>query len=221
MKYFIANWKANKNLQEALDWIDQFLKIYQPKTDSTIIICPPSPFLAAIKQKINQVSNLKLGVQDISLYEEGAYTGETTAKSLAGLVDYIIIGHSERRKYFNENNETVAKKMALAKKYQIEPIFCFRDKKDWTDPPVNFVAYEPPWAISKGYEDSMNTKIEETPENAVAVKNDLSIKSDKKFIYGGSVNPNNISEYLKFKEIDGFLVGGASLNPQSFNKIIG
>lgn len=214
MKYFVANWKANKNLQEALDWIDQFLKIYQPKPESTIIICPPSPFLTVIKQKINQIKNLKLGAQNISLYEEGAYTGETTAKSLAGLVDYVIIGHSERRQYFNEDNETVAQKITLAKKYQIAPIFCIRDENDWLkDSGAKIVAYEPVYAIGTGNNEPL--------DKVVALKDKLQDFSDCFYLYGGSVNENNAKDYVQSDKIDGLLVGGASLDPQSFNKIIG
>ncbi len=214
MKYFIANWKANKNLAEVKDWINQFLKVYQPKLDSTIIICPPSPFLTIIKQKINQIQNLKLGAQDISLYEEGAYTGETTAKSLAGLVDYVIIGHSERRKYFNETNETVAKKIALTNKYQIEPILCIRDESDWLkNSGVKIVAYEPVYAIGTGNNEPVN--------KVVNLKDKLQLSPNCSYLYGGSVNTNNIKDYVQSDKIDGFLVGGASLDPLSFNEIIG
>lgn len=214
MKYFIANWKANKNLQETLDWIDQFLKVYQPKPNSTVIVCPPSPFLAMIKQKINQTNNLKLGAQDISLYEEGAYTGETTAKSLSRLVDYVIIGHSERRKYFQESNESIHQKINLAKKYQIEAILCIRDQNDWLpNSGVKIVAYEPVYAIGTGNNEPV--------EKAIDLKNKLNLPQNVVYLYGGSVNENNAKDYVQSDKIDGLLVGGASLNPQSFNKIIG
>lgn len=212
MKYFIANWKANKNLAEASDWIDQFLKVYQPKPNSTVIICSPSPFLTVIKQKINQINNLKLGAQDISLYEE-AYTGEITAKSLAGLVDYVIIGHSERRKYFNENNETIAKKITLAKKYQVEPILCIRDENDWlTDSEVKIIAYEPVYAIGTGNNEPI--------EKVIELKEKIKLSPDCVYLYGGSVNENNAKDYIQSDKIDGLLIGGASLDPLSFYKII-
>ena len=213
MKYYVANWKANKNLQQASDWIDQFLKLYQPKSDSTVIICSALPFLAMIKQKINQISNLKLGAQDISLYEEGSYTGETTAKSLTGLADYVIIGHSERRKNFAENNETLVKKIALANKYQIKPILCIRNENDWLkNNQVKIVAYEPSYAIGTGDNEPL--------EKVIELKEKLQLSTDQVYLYGGSVNENNAKNYIQSDKIDGLLVGGASLDPQSFNKII-
>ena len=220
MKYFIANWKANKNLDETKQWADQFLKIYQPNNEKTVIICPPFPFIPLLDQAFSHLKNIKVGAQDLSVFESGTYTGEVTAKSLKGLVDYVIIGHSERRKNFHETQDIINRKINLAKKYQIEPIFCFGDDKEWTDPPVKFVTYEPPWAISKGYQDSMKTVIEEKPETVVEVKKKLNIPPDKCFIYGGSVNLNNISHYLRYDQIDGFLVGGASLNPSTFYEIV-
>jgi len=213
MKYFIGNWKANKNLDEAKIWIDQFLKIYRPKPDSTVIVCPPAPFLTVIKQKISQTKNLKLGAQDISLYEQGAYTGETTVKSLAGLIDYVIIGHSERRKYFQEFNESIHQKIILAKKYQIEPVLCIRDQSDWlAETGVKIIAYEPVYAIGTG--------VNEPVDKVIELKNKLNLSPDILYLYGGSINEKNVKNYLQSDKIDGLLVGGASLNPQSFYKII-
>jgi triosephosphate isomerase len=124
MKYFVANWKANKNLKEAKEWLNEFLKLYQPQENKMVIICPPFPLLTELRDKIYKVKNLKLGSQDLSFFEEGPYTGEVTAKTLQGIVDYALIGHSERRKYFKESSEIISKKIVFAKKYQIEPILC-------------------------------------------------------------------------------------------------
>ena len=213
MKYFVANWKANKNLQESQTWIDQFLKLYQPKEDKIVIICPPFPFLTNLKQKTNQIKNLKLGSQDISSFEEGAYTGEITAKSLVGLVDYVIVGHSERRKYFNENNETVTKKIILAKKCQIEPILCIRDENDWlTESEVKIIAYEPVYAIGSGNNEPI--------EKVIEIKEKIKLSPDCVYLYGGSVNENNAKDDIQSDKIDGLLIGGASLDPHNFYKII-
>lgn len=213
MKYFIANWKANKNLQEAEDWINQFLKLYQPNEDKMVIICPPSPFLISLKQKINRTKNLKLGSQNISSFETGAYTGEITAQSLVGLADYVIIGHHERRKYFEETNEVIRKKIYLAKKYQLEPILCLSEKKDWlANDQINLVAYEPVSAIGSGKNESV--------ERVIQLKNQLHLQPTTVYLYGGSVNENNAFSYLKNDQINGLLIGGSSLNPVSFYKII-
>ncbi len=213
MKYIVANWKANKNLYEAESWITEFLKLYQPYPDRIIVICTPFPFLLAIKQKINEVKGLKLGVQDLSGFEEGAVTGETTAKSLQGLAEYAIVGHSERRKNFGETNEIIAKKISLAKKYRIEPIHCIRDQNDYLpDAGVKIIAYEPPASIGTG--------LNEPVDRVIELKNKLNLPLEVSYLYGGSVSEKNVKDYLQSDKINGLLVGGASLNPQSFYKIL-
>lgn len=212
MRYFIANWKANKYLNEALQWIDKFLTSPLRSDHVKVVLCPPYPLIIPLKEKIKHTKNVYLGAQDISSFESGSYTGEVTAKSLLGLVDYVIVGHSERRKYFNENYETLFKKTHLAKKYGIEPIFCLRDAKDQIPDDVKMLAYEPVYSIGTGKNEDLQKTLE--------VKNKLNLKESMVFLYGGSVNKNNASSYLDSPEIDGFLVGGASLDPTEFFKII-
>jgi len=213
MKYFIANWKANKNFDEVKSWLDGFFKLYKDNKDTIVIICPPFPFITLIKDKISNFENLKLGSQDLSLFEQGAYTGEVSAKTLQGLIEYVIIGHSERRKNFGESNEAIHQKITLAKKYKIEPIFCIRDQNDLQDKEmIKIVAYEPVYAIGTGNNEPLDKVIQS--------KEKLNLPSNTVFLYGGSVNENNAKDYLQSDEIDGFLVGGASLNPERFYKII-
>lgn len=220
MKYFVANWKANKNLNEARQWIDTFLTL-PPLGDSVkVVICPPSPLIYPLKEKIKNHKNIHLGSQDLSAFEEGTFTGEVTARTLQGLVDYVIIGHSERRDNFSETDQIIGKKVNLANKYNIIPFLCIQNEKAKIFPLVNFIVYEPPWAISEGFEDSMKTEIEQSPEEIVKIRHILKIENDKYFIYGGSVNPNNIKKYSKYPQIDGVLVGGASLDPKVFYQII-
>ena len=220
MRFFIANWKANKNLTEAMEWFDIFLS-FPPASDSvTIIICPPYPLLYPLKERVKNTKNIYLGSQDLSIFESGTYTGEVTAKTLSGLADYAIIGHSERKENFSETDQSNIRKVILANKYKISPLLCIQDENSTIIEDTKFVVYEPPWAISKGFEDSINTKIEQTPEEAVKVRQTLKINENKYFIYGGSVNPNNIKDYSKFPQIDGVLVGGASLDPKVFYQII-
>lgn len=220
MRYFIANWKADKNLPEAINWIDKFLTFPLNNLEYPIVICPPYPLLYPLQEKINNRKNICLGSQDLSKYEQGTYTGEVTAKTLQGLVDYAIIGHSERINYFSESDKSNTEKIRLAFKYNIIPLLCIQDENSRIMPEVNFIVYEPPWAISKGLEDSLKTTIEQTPEEVVKIRNKLKIDKEKFFIYGGSVNPGNIKEYSQSPEIDGVLVGGASLDPEIFYQII-
>lgn len=221
MKYFIANWKANKNLAEADAWINLFLKLINKntkinkllKTDQIkIVICPPFPFINLIKKGIVRKKNVHVGAQDLSFFPSGSYTGEVTARSLSGLVDYVILGHSERRKYFKEDEMKLADKVRLALDYQIKPIFCIRDTKDAIPDQINITAYEPVWAIGTGKNEPLT--------DVLKVKKNLHLKPKKVFIYGGSVNAKNCSQYLVSEQINGFLIGSASLDPLVFFEII-
>ena len=212
MKYFIANWKANINLEEALNWINKFLTMPSRNDRFKMVICPPAHLIFPINLRLKESEIISLGVQDLSSFESGNYTGEITAKSLQGLVDYAIIGHSERRKYFNEVYDLLSKKVLLAKKYQIEPIFCVRGENDPIPPSVRIVAYEPVYAIGSGNNEPIGKVLE--------VKQKLKLPKNAVFIYGGSVNKNNISSYLHCQEIDGLLIGNASLDAKEFHDIV-
>lgn len=214
MKYIIANWKANKTLSEVKTWLNVFSKkdLSFIKSELQIIICPPYPFLSLVKEKLQDCSYVKIGSQDISFFEKGAYTGEVSVENLSDLVDYALIGHSERRYYFEETARILFQKFNLALDNNIKPIFCIRSAADIIPERSIFVAYEPVYAIGTGRNESL--------DQILKVKKNLSFSKDVKFIYGGSVNENNSSYYLKNQEIDGLLVGGASLSPEKFYKII-
>lgn len=224
MKYFVANWKAYKNLEEAEMWINTFEnklsanQNLQEKLTSEkikIIIAPPHPFLSDLKfvlqkfrLKHSYFKNIHLSAQDISQFDEGNYTGEDTAKSLKGLVDFTIIGHSERRKFISETDKMLFQKSEMAAKYKIQPIYVIRDEKDAIPANANIVAFEPETAIGTGDN--------QTPEEIIKVKRKLNLSPGKIFLYGGSVNSHNSSTYLKSEDIDGFLIGKASLDPVEF-----
>ena len=221
MKYFIANWKAKKNLSQIDDWIKIFseeinenpqLLLKLANNQIKIIICPPFSLLFPLKNKLPKIPNLFLGSQDVSQFDEGSFTGEITAKNLVDFVNYTIIGHSERRKFFNETKEILVKKTALAKKYHLDPIFCIRDHRDFIPEDCQIIAYEPVAAIGTGQN--------EPPEKVVVMKKKLKLPQKNVFIYGGSVDENNAQSYLNTNEIDGFLIGSASLDPQQFYEII-
>lgn len=212
MKYFVANWKANKNFEEASLWINIFTKQAVVDEETRVIICPPYPLLYPLSQKIKKLKNIYLGVQNVSIFDNGAYTGEVTAQILEGLASFAIVGHSERRKYFNENDLDMEKKIHQAKKYHLEPILCVRDHKDKIPLGVKIVAYEPVGAIGTG----LNEKL----PKVLAMKQKLNLASETFFLYGGSVNETNAKEYLTSGEIAGFLVGGASLDPIKFSRIV-
>ncbi len=225
MKYFVANWKANKNLAETKSWVNDFFeKLDQdPKTKQKmlddlikIIVCPPFPLLYPLKELLNDRKNISVGCQDISSIEGGTYTGEVPARSLESIAKYAIIGHSERKKFLHEADDDVMKKINLAQQYRIEPIYCAAKPEVFIPPKLNIFCFEPPEAISKGDGKGNNLSSAEIIE----VKKRIKLTENIQFIYGGSVNKDNAGEYLRHEEIDGFLIGGASLDPIHFYQIV-
>lgn len=225
MKYFIANWKANKNLQETKIWVNDFLNDIEqsPQTrqklnhnDIKVIICPPFPLIVPLQKMLEGQNNISVGSQDLSLVEGGTYTGEVTAHSLESLAEYTIVGHSERKKFFNETENDVLKKYENARKHNIEPIYCVANNKTSYPESLRILCYEPPSAISTGDARGSNERL----ETILQAKKQLNVTPEMVFIYGGSVNKDNAAKYLASKEIDGFLSGGASLDPIHFSQII-
>lgn len=212
MKYLVANWKANKNLTETRQWLETFSNNYQEKENVTVIIAPPFPFLQVVADEAKPFKNLFVAAQDLSEFEEGSYTGEVTARSLQGLADYVILGHSERRKHFNETDEIIAKKIELARKYQLKTILCLRGTTDKFVKGIEMIAYEPVEAIGTG---------ENTPlENVLQLRSSFELNNSVKFLYGGSVTDQNVSQYLNSDQIDGLLIGGVSLDAERLSRII-
>jgi triosephosphate isomerase len=242
---FIAgNWKMFKTTKEALDFAVQFLEIYKP-SDVKVAICAPFTQLAALVEAFRG-TGIKIGAQNMHFEENGAYTGEISAAMLKEIgVDYCIIGHSERRQYFNETDETVNKKIHKAFEHEILPILCVGEVLEERDagiamevverqmkaaldgltiPQVELltVAYEPVWAIGTG----RTATPEQADEMCGHIRNiieELTSEetADKVVIqYGGSVKPDNASELMDMYEIDGALVGGASLKPVDFLAIV-
>ncbi len=208
----IANHKANKTWDQVSSWIDEVAGTAQ-NFSGTIILCPSSPFLSSAYEKISQNGiNIKLGVQDISRFEQGAYTGEVAASQVADLVKYSIIGHSERRQNFAESDNILAQKAQSAQKAQITPIFCIQNEETQIPKNVEIVAYEPVFAIGTGNPD--------TPENVQVIAKKLKAKSNYTILYGGSVSVENVTQFIK-DDIKGVLVGATnSLDPQKFIGII-
>lgn len=205
-KLFIAgNWKSNKTSEEARSWAEQ-VRILE--SDATIVVCVPFTLLPLMKSDA-----FKLAAQDISPFPEGAYTGEVSARQIKEFADWVIIGHSERRKYFGETDEILFKKVEMAKSAGLQVIYCVPDDKTSVPTNVDVVVYEPVWAIGTGKTD--------TPDNANAVVASIKSKTNVKIcIYGGSVTSENIKSFVTTKFIDGVLPGGASLDPGKFSLLI-
>jgi triosephosphate isomerase len=239
-----GNWKMNKTNNEAVELIRSLAAIVNSNV-SEALVCPPFSSLQAVSEVIkNEGSSIKLGAQNMHWEDSGAYTGEISPDMLKALnVDYVIIGHSERRQYFCETDETVNKKVKAALAKNLTPIIAVGETLEEreqgktqskiknqvtkalegiSDLGPTVFAYEPIWAIGTGKT--------ATPEQAndvirfiralIGIHSTPEIAQKVRILYGGSVSPDNVDELMEEPDIDGALVGGASLNPDSFARII-
>lgn len=214
MNYIIANWKSNKLLNDATDWVEQVGPKLHKNDEVVVIVCPPALYLEEIS-KAAQVSGgvLKVGSQNISGFTFGSYTGEETAEMVKQFGDYSIIGHSERRKNFAETNEILAEKVIRALEAGLIPVFCVQDENTPIPEGVTIVAYEPVFAIGTGTPD--------TPQNANEVcMKIVSTHTGVVVLYGGSVTAENAKQFLAQEHISGLLIGKVSLDAEEFVKIV-
>jgi triosephosphate isomerase len=238
--FIAANWKMNKTAVETEEFINSFLPMVKNVTDVDILLAPPFTSLSTAV-KLLKGSNVILAAQNVHFEENGAYTGEVSAGMLrsAGCT-CVIIGHSERRQYFLETDEIVNKKIKTARKNGFEVILCIGESLEEREANKTFdvldaqlsgslndiplegvtIAYEPIWAIGTG-----KTATKEQANEAHAhirewLRNNKEGADDVRIQYGGSVKPDNIEELMSEPEVDGALVGGASLKPDSFAGIV-
>lgn len=207
----VANHKANLNWQDLEKWLQSLTEVGNFK--GTIVVCPSSAFLKAAAQKIKDLNlSVKLGSQDISKFEQGAYTGELAASQIADICSYSIIGHSERRSNFSETEDDLTKKVENAKAAGIEPIFCVQSETDEIPQEVTIVTYEPIFAIGTGNP--------ETSDKAAQVAEEIKGQGEYQVLYGGSVGGENVKSYIGTGKIDGVLVATNSLDPVKFLEVI-
>jgi triosephosphate isomerase len=244
-KHLIAgNWKMYKTPKQAKELAEQLKAGLANVKDVEIVICPPFTALPIVSQVVKG-SNIGLGAQNMHYETKGAFTGEISPEFLLELgCKYVILGHSERRQYFNETDELINKKLMTALKMNLYSIFCIGENLSERESNKTFdviknqlslglmkiregmekitIAYEPIWAIGTGKT--------ATPEQAAEVhgfirdwlkKNyNQTVAEEKRILYGGSVKPDNIDELMAKQDLDGALVGGASLDDQSFIRIV-
>ena len=240
----VANWKMHGSLSFIDSYMNALLRDYVPDAQSSLVMAVPFIYIPALAERL-QSKSIRLAVQNISAYEKGAYTGEVAAPMLGDFgCDYAIIGHSERRQYFAEDNQIILKKVQEALKHGIRPILCVGETErdfnqgkretvvqaqleavlagiDKTEIEPIIFAYEPVWAIGTG--------LTATPEQAQAMHGVIrdavsqhagaAVAGSATILYGGSVKPGNAQSLANQPDIDGFLVGSASLNPQGLLKI--
>jgi triosephosphate isomerase len=239
-----ANWKMYKTPAEAQAFLHTFLPLVKGHNHGEIVICPPSVDLATVLHSVKG-SDVQVGAQNMHFAEEGAFTGEISATMLVALgVSHVILGHSERRQYFAETDETVNKKLMAALKHRLVPIVCVGEQEEQRENGMTeevlcrqitralhqidpaklgpmVIAYEPIWAIGTG----------KTATPAIAAEAHLIVRSEVarlvgrpvadalRILYGGSVKPENCHALMSQPEIDGALIGGASLDPHSLAAI--
>jgi triosephosphate isomerase len=239
-----GNWKMFKTISEATAFVAD-VKGKAEVAGVESVICAPYTTLPALVEAVKGTS-IKIGAQNLHFEDNGAFTGEISGVMLADLgVDYVIIGHSERRQYFAETDETVNKKTIAAFKHGITPIVCVGEKleereagetfavcKTQTDAALEgltaaqaaqvVIAYEPIWAIGTGKSSTAQDANEVCAyiREQVAAKFDAATAAAIRIQYGGSVKPENEQEYLGQSDIDGALVGGASLQPASYIALV-
>ena len=194
--WIIANWKANKTLEQALEWLSIVGLQVQRKEDLKVVVCPTFTAIEEVKKEIDAKGYpLLIGAQDLSPFDNGSYTGEETAGILKQFVTVAILGHSERRENFGETDETVAQKVNQAIEYGITPLVCVQGTDTPVPPNCQLVAFEPVFAIGTG-----NSA---TPKDANEVAEKLKARygADLEVIYGGSVNSDNIPGFIDQENI--------------------
>jgi triosephosphate isomerase (TIM) len=240
-----GNWKMNKDLDEAVHLAEKLKKGFTNKNKVEVVICPSFTNLSSVNEVIKN-SDIQLGAQNVYFQEKGAFTGEISVSMIKSVgCKYVIIGHSERRQYFDETNDLLNKKVKMSLENNLIPIYCVGEtleqreagkvesvikeqiEKGLIDITENsfkkiVIAYEPVWAIGTGKT--------ATPEQANEVHSFIrkliaklfndSFAEQISILYGGSVTPETASELMSMKDIDGALVGGASLKADSFLEII-
>lgn len=212
--WIIANWKSNKTIKEALEWIAYVGPKIEKREHLKVVVCPPFTDVQEVKKAVT-VGNfpLMVGVQDLSPFDSGAYTGEEAANIMKDFIELAILGHSERRQNFGESDEMVAKKVIQAIDHNIIPLVCVQDENTIVPDQVKLVAYEPTFAIGSGNPD--------TPENADQVAKTLKEKlGEVEVLYGGSVTSENVKAFVQRDNINGVLIGTASLDSQELVKIV-
>ena len=237
-----GNWKMNTTLDDAVALVKSMLAGLDRIGGVDKLVCPPFISLAAVKDVLKG-SSVKLGAQNMFYEEKGAYTGEVSPLMLKGLCDYVIIGHSERRQYFGESGEIIDKKIKASSAAEIIPILCIGERLEENEAGKTeevltrqlsassdrlyflsgmVIAYEPVWAIGTG-RSATGAQANDTIgfiRRLVSHQHGGDIADSVRILYGGSVTADNIAELIGQPEIDGALVGGASLKADDFTSIV-
>jgi triosephosphate isomerase len=247
-KIVAGNWKMNKTFEEAQALASEVVNMVKDEVnnEALAVLCPPFPYLAAISKAVAGSGNIHIGAQNCHQKESGAYTGEVSAAMLQSVgVEYVILGHSERRQYFHEDNQLLEAKVKAVLQQGLKPIFCIGESLEEREQDLTFsvletqlkeglfhlsneefapvvIAYEPIWAIGTGKTASSQQaqEVHAFIREQIARAYDAAAAQETTILYGGSCNPGNARELFACPDIDGGLIGGASLKSRDFVDII-
>lgn len=243
-KLIIGNWKMNLNMQEASLYLHKLSEAIAAQRTVDVVLAPTMLTLQSLSLQINR-RQFKLAAQNCYWRDMGAYTGEVPAAHLRGIVDYVIIGHSERRYLFSETDKDIRSKVQAAVRNHLQPVLCIGEtaserSNNETNDVINdqlvgglanltaeeltelVIAYEPVWAVGTGN----NATPDDVKQAVKMIKNQLSqlfgakAAKEVRVLYGGSVSSDNAEAYLRIQGVDGLLIGGASLNVHQFSNIV-
>jgi triosephosphate isomerase len=247
-KIVAGNWKMNKTAEEAKSLTAEIMGMVadEVKSSTKVVLCVPFPYLTSIRQQLGTNASVQIGAQNCSEHQWGAYTGEVSAAMLQSLqVPFVIIGHSERRQYFGETGDMLAKKIDQALAHDLTPIFCCGEPLEIREAGNHealvkqqvaeslfhlaadklnkiVIAYEPVWAIGTGNTASslQAQEMHAVIRQSLAGKYGQAVADKISILYGGSVKPDNAKELFACPDVDGGLVGGASLKSRDFLDIV-
>lgn len=247
-KIVAGNWKMNMDYTSGVSLLSEIINMVKDEVigDQQVIVCSPFIHLNSLAQLVKSTNNIAIGAQNCHQAEAGAYTGEISASMIRSVsAEYVLVGHSERRQYFAESNSLLAEKTNSALKCGLKPIFCFGETLEQRNSNSHFtvikqqleegifhlsegdfsqviLAYEPVWAIGTG----LTASPEQAQEVHAFIRKEIEAKygetaaNDTSILYGGSCNPKNAAELFSQQDIDGGLIGGASLKSRDFVDII-
>lgn len=247
-KIVAGNWKMNKTLEEANILASEVIGMVNDEVrgEAKVIFCVPFPYLLPIKNMLGNNSRISVGAQNCSEHESGAYTGEVSAPMLKSMnIPYVILGHSERRQYFGEDGKLLARKVDITLKHSLVPIFCCGEPLDVRERNGHealvkqqveeslfhleasvlqkvVIAYEPVWAIGTGKTATAQQAqdMHAVIRKHIASKYGQAVADSITILYGGSVNAANAKELFACPDVDGGLVGGASLKSREFTEVV-
>ncbi|MBC8052467.1 MAG: triose-phosphate isomerase [Sphingobacteriaceae bacterium] len=247
-KIVAGNWKMNMDYTSGLTLFSEVLNMVndEAKGDQQVVVCPPYLYIHSLVQLSKNNSRISVGAQNCHQADSGAFTGEIAANMLNSVgADYVILGHSERRQYFGETNQTLAPKVDAVLKAGLKPIFCIGETLEERNQNIHLglikdqlveavfhltadefakivIAYEPVWAIGTGVTATSEQaqEIHAFIRAEIAAKYDATVAENTTILYGGSCNPKNAAELFSQPDIDGGLIGGASLKSRDFTDIV-